>query len=354
MLGRSYSCNPKAIYEEMVQRGMDETYEIYWIQDKASSFTVPGKAKIIRRNSFTHLRLLCQARYWIFNTRVAAWFVKGEGTTYLMTWHGTPLKKLALDLEEVHMAGSSNIETYHRNFYTQSRRWDALIAPNAYSEEIFKRCFAFDKKMYCTGYPRNDVLVKYGNDADYINCLKEQYQLPSDKKIILYAPTWRDDESIGKQKYIFNPQIDFDMLYEELREEYVFIVKYHYLIASKLDFTKYEGFIYTIDTDINDLYLVSDMHMTDYSSTMFDYSILRRPLLFYTYDLESYYKKRGVYFDLTKEAPGPFFFETKELVDFLKHPDFTPYQEKYDAFAQKFTSWERGCAAAEIVDDLFA
>ena len=90
--------------------------------------------------------------------------------------------------------------------------------------------------------------------------------------------------------------------------------------------------------------------MTDYSSTMFDFAVLNRPLLFYTYDLEAYAKGRGMYFDFEAEAPGPFFFETEELIAFLKNPNYEQYAERYKAFREKFCSWDDGHASEKVVE----
>lgn len=350
MLGRNYSCSPKAIYEKMVEMGLDQKYEIYWIKERRVNFKVPvGRFQYVTRNSLKYHKLLAKAGTWVFNTRQPDYVKKRPEQHYIQTWHGTPLKKLALDMEDVFMAGNAGIESYKSNFWRHTRRWDYLIAPNQYSSDIFRRCFDFKKEMLEIGYPRNDVLINHNEEA-YINQLKEKFKLPKDKKIILYAPTWRDNESISKGKYIFNPHINFDKLYWALSDEYMFIVKYHYLIADGLDFSRFGGFIRAIDTDISDLYLVSDIHMTDYSSTMFDFAVLNRPLLFYTYDLEAYAKGRGMYFDFEAEAPGPFFFETEELIAFLKNPNYEQYAERYKAFREKFCSWDDGHASEKVVE----
>lgn len=347
MLGRNYSGNPKAIYEEMVRQGLDQKYECYWVLTNPS-IPIQGSAKIVKRSSFKHLHLLCRAKVWVFDTRQPGYIVKRPETEYIMTWHGTPLKKLALDMEDVVMAGNKGIENYKANFWTHSRRWDYLIAQNQYSSDIFKNCFDFHKTMLEVGYPRNDTLIN-NNKKDYINAIKDRHGIPHNKKIVLYAPTWRDNQSMGKGKYIFNPNINFDLLKRELSDEYIFIVKYHYLIASKIDFTRFHGFIYDINEDIQDLYLMSDILMTDYSSVMFDYSNLKRPMIFYTYDLDEYKDNRGFYFDYLEEAPGPFIYNTEELIQLLKKPDFSSYDEKYEAFYKKFNSWDKGDASAKLV-----
>lgn len=350
-LGRNYSGNPRAIYEEMLRRDLDKKYKIYWIYDKNTEFEVPGNVKKIVRESYQYLLLTWQAKMWITDTRMMGYIIKNPNTKFIMTWHGTPLKKLGLDMDDIFMANNRGIERYKASFWNHSRRWDYLVAPNEYSAKIFRNCFDFKKTMLKTGYPRNDDLVNCNNQA-YIDSLKDKYHIPKNKKVILYAPTFRDDENTAKNKYVFNPHVNFDILYRALKKDYVFIVKYHYFITSKVDWLRFKGFIVDIDTDIKDLYLMADIMMTDYSSTMFDYSILKRPMIFYTYDLEKYANNRGFYFDFIETAPGPFLYTTEDLVDFLKggKPDFTPFKEKLNAFHKKFTSLETGRASAVIAD----
>lgn len=348
MLGRNYSCNPKAIYEEMLRQGLDQKYRLYWVVTNMD-MEIPGRVTKVKRNSFKHLNLLCRAKVWVFNTRQPNYVIKNPDTIYIMTWHGTPLKKLALDMDDVQMAGNKGIENYKANFWSNSRRWNYLIAQNLFSSKIFKHCFDFHKNMLNIGYPRNDTLINNNNQA-YIDSVKEKYGIPKDKKVVLYAPTWRDNQAMGKGKYIFNPNINFDTLKRMLHKDYVFIVKYHYLIASKIDWTRFHGFIYDINADIQDLYLISDFLMTDYSSVMFDYSALNRPMIFYTYDLDEYYGNRGFYFDFKEEAPGPFIYNTEELIDYLKHPNTEAYQSKLEAWHKKYNSWDDGKASGKVVE----
>ena len=133
------------------------------------------------------------------------YIIKRKGCTYIQTWHGTPLKKLALDLEAVFMAGEKDISDYKRNFYNNAQTWDYLISQNSYSTEIFRRAFGFTKEILEIGYPRNDILFHKNNKED-IEKIKKELGLPLDKKIILYAPTWRDNEFHGNGRYKFNPR----------------------------------------------------------------------------------------------------------------------------------------------------
>ncbi|MGF7143733.1 CDP-glycerol glycerophosphotransferase [Anaerotaenia torta] len=348
-LGRNYTGNPRAIYEEMVRQGLDRQYRCYFILEDVKT-PLPGAAVPVKRSRFLYFYLFAVAGIWVCDTRLPKYIVKKPGSTYIQTWHGTPLKKLALDMDAVFMAGEGGIENYKKNFYNNTRTWDYLISQNHYSTEIFRRAFAFDKEVLEIGYPRNDVLFAK-NNPDSIRELKRKAGLPQDKKILLYAPTWRDNEFYGKGKYKFNPALDFAELQKRLGEEYILIVKYHYLVMDQIDWSPYQGFIYPCDLsyDISNLYLISDMLITDYSSVMFDYSLLRRPMFFFCYDLEEYKDTlRGFYFDFLAEAPGPVTMTTGELIEAIKNYDRAEYREREEAFYLKYNHTDDGKASQRV------
>lgn len=348
-LGRNYTGNPRYIYEEMVALGLDRKYKCVWILEDVS-VSIPGNARKIKRSRFQYLYHMAVGRVWVFDCRQPQFLIKRPEVSYIQTWHGTPLKKLALDMESVSMAGSDTIEQYHHNFYTNTRTWDYLIAQNAYSSEIFKRCFAFDKTMLEIGYPRNDILINH-NSTEYINQLKTEMGLPLDKKVLLYAPTWRDNAFYGQGRYKFATPFDYDKVREALSDEYVLIIKYHYLVREKIDWDDYKGFIYQYgeNEDIANLYLVSDCLITDYSSVMFDYSLLKRPMFFFAFDLEDYKDGlRGFYFDMLEEVPGPISLTTEELIDQIQNYQASDWVDKYEAYAKKFNDLDDGKASYQV------
>lgn len=355
-LGKQYSDNPRAIYEYMVGKS-NLDYKMYWSIDPRYVKNFQGKGlKIVPRFSIQWLFLLARSQYWVTNSRMPLWIPKPKHTVYLQTWHGTPLKRLAADMEEVHMPGV-NTEDYKENFHKESRNWDYLLSPNPYSTEIFRRAFRFDKKMIESGYPRNDFLYKENNQAS-IDGLKERYHLPKDKKIILYAPTWRDDQHVDNGKYIFHLELDLDLLQKQLGNEYVVLLRLHYLIAENIDLTKYEGFVYDLSQheDIRELYLISDILVTDYSSVLFDFANLKRPMIFYVYDIEDYRERlRGFYFDFEQNAPGPLVKTTEEVVHEIRHLEQNHFQlpDNYKEFYDKFCLWEDGNASKRVVEEIF-
>lgn len=353
--GKQFSCSPRAIYEYLKENNYP--FQMYWSIDKkyAEQFK-DFDIQTVPRFTLKWLFLMPQAKYWITNSRLPVWLPKPRKTLYVQTWHGTPLKKLAADMEEVHMP-ATNADKYIANFLKEAKKWDMLISPNAYSTEIFRRAFQFEKEIIESGYPRNDFLINH-NRKEMIEQIKEKLSLPKDKKVILYAPTWRDNHYYEKGKYKFDIPLDTKRLKQELKEQYIMLFRLHYLVAEQLNISENETFMFNCSSheDIRELYLISDILITDYSSVFFDFANLRRPIIFYVYDLEEYRDKlRGFYFDFETYAPGPLVKTTDELIAEIKKLESEPFQptKHIKSFYEKFCSLEDGMATKRVVDKIF-
>ena len=356
-LGRNYSDSPKYVYEYLCEKYPGK-FNCIWIRGKHAKFDLPYPAKQVKRFSLKYFYYMGRAKYFVFNGRQPKYFIKREGTVFLETWHGTPLKRLVFDQNEV----MSATPLYKRDVYLQSRSWDYLIAPNKFCSEIFARCFMFDNTMLETGYPRNDILHRSEEETKRMMAeIKAELGIPDGKKVILYAPTWRDDEYFDSGQYKFSLQLDLDMLREKLGDDYVVVLRTHYFIVDALNLEDYEGFAFNGSggnfDDIARLYLIADILITDYSSVFFDYANLKRPMLFFTYDLEKYRGVlRGFYLDMEEEVPGPMLFNTAEIVDAVQRIDeiTEEYKDKYDKFYDKYCGWEHGDSTKKVVDVVFA
>lgn len=354
-LGKQYSDNPKALYLYLNEYYPE--FQLYWSVDRHSVPRFEHKnLTILPRFGLKWIFTMARAEYWITNSRLPLWIPKPKGTTYVQTWHGTPLKRLAADMDEVHMPGTDTAK-YKANFIKESKKWDYLISPNSYSTDIFKRAFQFDGPMIESGYPRNDILLNENND-ETVERLKEAAHLPLDKKVILYAPTWRDNQFHRVGRYKFDLEMDLHRMKEEFGDEYVIVLRLHYLVAENIDLKNYGQFVYDFSyyEDINELYLMSDVLVTDYSSVFFDFANLRRPILFFVYDLEEYRDKlRGFYFDFEENAPGPLVKTTEELISELKQMEDNRFQvdANFESFYQKFCYLEDGHASERVVKALF-
>ncbi|MEL7671248.1 MAG: CDP-glycerol glycerophosphotransferase family protein [Methanobacterium sp.] len=350
-VGRNYSSNPKYVYEEMVKQGLDKKFKCIWSLEN-TDLEIPGNAKKIKRAGLFYLYYLAVAKIWACDTRLPAFLVKRPETTYIQLWHGTPLKKLAMDMDILSMSEKMELSEYKKLFKENTETWDYLISQSDYTTQRFKSCFDFKKEILSTGFPRNDILFKK-NDTKSIESIKKKYNIPLNKKVILYAPTWRDDEFHKNGIYKFSTQINFDLLKKELGDTHIILVKLHYLVKDPVDWSNYEGFVYKCDhlQDIQELYLISDILVTDYSSVIFDYALLKRPMIIYAYDYQKYKNDlRGFYFNIFEEFPGPVVKNNIDLVDSIKNYDCNCYSGKYREFLNKFTSFDKGNASSKIVD----
>ncbi|WP_296869714.1 CDP-glycerol glycerophosphotransferase family protein [uncultured Methanobrevibacter sp.] len=353
--GRNYTGSPKYIYEEIVNQGLDEEYKCVW------SFTdteteIPGNAIKVKRSFPKFLYYTLRSGTWIMDTRHLYYLKKNKNTKYIQTWHGTPLKKLALDMDYLNTDGNDDINKYHEEFRKNSALWDYLISQNKFSSEIFRRAFDFKGQMLEIGYPRCDILFNKNNE-EAIDDIKSRLNIPKDKKIILYAPTWRENQFYNKNAFKFTTEMDFDEMYNQLSDDYILIVKFHYLVKENIDWSKYNDFIIECDADwdIQELYLISDIMITDYSSVMFDYAILKRPIIFFTFDLDDYKNNlRDFYFDMVEEVPGPICKTNEEMIDYIKNfnrEDYdNDYGEKYKLFNEKFNQFDDGNASKKVIE----
>ncbi|MDN6631108.1 MAG: CDP-glycerol glycerophosphotransferase family protein, partial [Staphylococcus equorum] len=353
-LGRNYSDSPKALFNYLLQEEPDKWQHVWILNDKELIRDNPefqrSNVKVITRFSWQYFYYVTVAKYFILNMRQPNYLEKKDDQVILSTWHGTPLKHLVFDMENVTSANKK----YKRIFYEQSRKWDYLIADNKYSENIFTSAFMYPRENILTyGYPRNDILINHTKDDQ--DRIKQRLGIPLDKKVILYAPTWRDDEFHSVGNYKFTLRLNLDRLREELGDEYVIILRMHYFISDVLDLSNYEGFAFDFSTynDINHLYIASDLLITDYSSVFFDFANLKRPILFYTYDLAKYKDElRGFYIDVEKDLPGPLLYTSEEVIDRIKNIKSVmyEYEEKYKLFYDQFCSLDDGKASQRIVN----
>lgn len=349
--GKYYSDSPKAVYE-YISRNYPGKYRFIWVINNKNS-EIPYPHTKVKRFTIRYAYYLARCKYYIYNVRQPEFVRKRPENVFLETWHGTPLKRLAFDQDEV--CGAS--PQHKQQMYRQSRAWDYLISPNYFSTEIFKSCFMFDKTILETGYPRNDIL-HCENRAEREAEFRKKLGIPEGKKTILYAPTWRDDEFYGKGEYKFALKLDLLKMKQELGSDYVVLLRTHYYIADSIDVTGIEDFAMNFSKydDISELYLVSDILITDYSSVFFDYAGLRRPMIFFTYDLDKYRDVlRGFYMSIEDEVPGPLTFTTDEVIDAIRNIDQVQekYKEKYDIFYEKFCGLEDGHASEKVAKAVF-
>ncbi|MEG2243968.1 MAG: CDP-glycerol glycerophosphotransferase family protein [Erysipelotrichaceae bacterium] len=352
--GRGFSDNPRALYEYMQAHTQYKNYDCIWAL-KDTSLSVAG-AKVIRYNGPLYFYYLAKSKYWIVNCKLPDHILKKEDQIYLQTWHGTPLKKLAHDIEvsddTTFYRSKMNKQEMQATYDKDVAKYNYMISPNAFCTKVFQSAFHINKeRLIETGYPRNDYLSNH-NVEDEMK-VKKQYHLPLDKKIILYAPTWRDN-CYNNKGYTFELAVDFKKWQEVLGDEYIVIFKPHYLIVNHFDENEVKDFVYQMpaNIDINQLYVVADLLITDYSSVFFDYAILNRPMLFYMYDIDTYaLDLRGFYFDIHKVLPGKIVTSQDELLNEI--PKARLDSNQITLFHQEFNTKEDGNASKRVLKILF-
>ncbi len=338
--GKSYACSPKAIYEYMLKDPKYQNYQFIWAFKKPEEHHQLAKnknTKVIKYGGKEYEKHLAIAKYWIFNYRVADHIYPKKNQVYVQCWHGTPLKKLGYDLKNTHNAMNSQKEIYDR-YKIDAKKFKYILSPNQTNKVVEK------------GYPRNDFLSNYTQED--VKRVKRKLNLPEDKKVILYAPTFRDDQHKSGVGYTYQTVVDFDLLKQNLEKEYVILFRAHYLVANSFQFENYKDFLYDVSNydDINELYIISDLLITDYSSVFFDYANLKRPIIFYMYDFDLYKDElRGFYIDIS-ELPGEIAKTQTELLKKVENVKDFVYDNKYQEFYQKYNYLEDGNAAKRVVE----
>lgn len=371
--GRKLGCSPRAIYERMLENSKFENFTFVWsfsedcMEEYREHPLLLGNSKLVIRGSKEYFETCARAKYWITNTRMAEYIKPKSDQVYVQCWHGTPLKRLGYDVEIETKAALNTTSELAGRFGLDSKKWTYLLSPSPYTSMHLASAFGLDEKrrpevILEEGYPRNDQIVRTCHNpeklANAISSFRNEYGIPADKKLLLYAPTWRDDShQVGKGYVMEDTLLDFDLLQRMIGEEWVVLFRAHYYIANEFDFSAYSGFVYDVSkvADINDLYIVADALLTDYSSVFFDYANTKRPMLFFWPDWEHYANDiRGFYFDL-KELPGPHCYTTEDVVSALTQINEyeKSYGKDYAAFREKFCPKDDGHAAERVIDIVF-
>lgn len=325
--GKKYADNPRAIYEKM--KDMKLNYKYKWFMNRSAITTNIPKNEIIYKGTIKWLYYTAISRAWVKNTGSYGGLKKRNNQLYIQTWHGIPIKKMGLDVE-------SNINS------KVSLQWDIVISPNKYYNKCLNSSLGNKLNYLEIGYPRNDIFYNY--KSDMVITLKKKLGIALSKKVILYAPTFRNTD-LSKEKKIDENHFKY------LSDKYIVLYKAHQFqktksseLANIIDVSNYD--------DIAELMIISDILVTDYSSVLFDYLNLRKPIIFFAYDLE-YYRdvERGFYIDY-ETLPGPIVKTPEELVESIENINnyWLIYNKKYKTFIKKYCLYEDGKASDRAVN----
>ncbi len=342
--GGRYSDSPRALYEAL--RDRSDRHEHVWLAEAAHRDGFPRDATTVEATGPDAVAALEAADVVVANTHVELDWEKKPGARYLQTWHGTPLKRIHHD---VLWAPEGRLAYLDQDV----ARWDVLLSPNRASTPVLRQAFAFDGEVAETGYPRNDVLVDDRGPGIRAE-LRAELEIADGVTAVLYAPTWRDQATLLDPTAEVPLGLDVAAAATELGPDYCILQRLHYFNTARRPAATGENVRdVSFHPDISDLYLAADVMITDYSSTMFDFAVTGKPIVFHAFDLAEYGgTTRGFYLDLEAIAPGPVVAGQHEVIDALQHLDrvAAEYRPRYDTFRQTFSHLEDGHATERVLD----
>lgn len=318
--GKSFGDSPKVIFDYIRSHDEFKHFRLVWAFDDPSKFDTGCES--IKMDTWAYFITALKAKYWISCVNIERGLnFKKKSTRYLNTWHGVPLKFIGNDCP-----GRKDYDMSYIDFFCYS---------GPYEHDIYQRAFKVKaNSLLLSGLPRNDEL--YHVDTGKVTAIRKRLRIPDGKKVLLYAPTWRESEDGGKT-YNLAPPVDFKQWEKELGDEYVLLFRAHHFTTQYMKI-HFNDFI--CDTSnypaINDLMIASDILISDYSATIFDYCVLERPIISFAYDFEEYKQTRGLYIDIPKELPCGIVKTEEEVIESIKTMDYDAAIARTKAFKTKY------------------
>ncbi|MFC0602158.1 bifunctional glycosyltransferase/CDP-glycerol:glycerophosphate glycerophosphotransferase [Streptomyces palmae] len=341
---RGYACNPAAL-EEAVRR-LAPHIRTAWITTPRYAHTLPAGVQRLQPGSAAYWAALARARYLVNNVNFTDRLRKRPEQVHLQTHHGTPLKHMGLDLQD-HPAAARGMD--FERLLRRVDRWDHSLSANRHSTLTWERVYPSTYTTLEYGYPRNDIFQRA--TAEDVLRIRDALGIEPGITALLYAPTHRDYQRV------FTPRLDLARLAHALGPGFVLLVRAHYFHPDGLRGPYDDGRIIDVSAHprVEELCLASDALLTDYSSIMFDYANLDRPIVLHADDWEPYRAARGVYLDITAAPPGPVTRTEDELIELFSGDAWRDAESARlrAAFRARFCPYDDGRAAERVVRRVF-
>lgn len=337
--GRGYACNPAAIHAKA--RELAPHIRSVFLVEADQAHAMPEGVEYAVIGSRRYWEVLARATYLVNNANFAEGVVKRPGSVHLQTQHGTPLKTMGVD-QSTYPVVAARSGSFTK-LLGRVDRWDFNLSSNSHSTQMWERAFPGSYEHLEYGYPRNDVY--FTATAEDVARVRRELGVPEGATAVLYAPTHRDHHT-G-----FEPGLDLEAFCEAAGEDVVVLLRAHYFYDQGRPTGSGRVIDVTAHRSSEDVCLAADALVTDYSSIMFDYAGLDRPIVVYADDWEVYRETRGVYFDLPAEPPGPVARTAGELARIFADgswagPESTALRA---AFRERFCLFDDGRAAERVV-----
>lgn len=341
--GGGYGDNPKYIAEELLRQ--DKKWDLVWLcKDKSMQF--PKGIRVVKYGSYRAQREIASAKYFIDNARSSPRPPKREGQVYLQVWHG------GLAFKGVEKAVEDKL---HPSYVAAAKRdganSDGIVSACKLQSQDFIENFWLNEKAEILEYglPRNDKLFDPVSIQNADNKIRSALDIDKETKIVLYMPTFRDNHRIDGY------QLDFDAVLKAFTKrfggKFVILVRLHpnvrdidHIIPCSdniLNVTQYP--------DAQELYMIADYLITDYSSSVFDFALLRRPAFLFTLDLEKYIAERGLT-DIFYRCPFPRASSNAALIQAIETFSEEEYSSDFEKFIEEWQPFDQGNAAKKVVD----
>lgn len=330
--GRQFSDSPKVIYDKIRKDNQLHDLKLIWAFDKNAISHWKGQPdNVVRIDSLKYFILLIKSSIWITNSNIDRMLnFKPKKTLYINTWHGVPIKTLG--------EYEPNLNPTIKKWYRETKV-SYLTFCGEYDEDKLSELFKNAQKSLKVGLPRNEELMNSLSDSR-IQEIKEEIGVPLDKTILLYVPTFRE--------YDVHPSKYFEWI-SLLNENYFVLYRGHYFTDSMEYLKDYDNIMDLSNyQNINNLYRVADILISDYSSAFFDYSLLEKPMIAYLFDHKQYKKNRGLYFELSEEINDTF-YSPKSLTDYLNENNIFSNEDSI-SFKNKYMSYQKRNSSDYIIE----
>jgi CDP-glycerol glycerophosphotransferase len=339
--GKGYGDNLKYIVEEILERKID--CDIVWGIDNRYRKNFPKSVRLVRFNSVESIYEAVTAKIWLDNTRKQPYVRKRKQQFYIQTWHGQifDTKKVEGDIE-------NKLSPYYiKQAKNDSKLIDIILSDSSVCTEKYKRSFWYNGEILECGFPKNDVLIN--NPKNINEKVHKYFNLEQNTNIVLYAPTFRNN--FDMDSYDLDYESILNALRSKTHKNWIFLIRLHPNIAEKSVFLSYNNLILdaSLYDDMQELLLASNILITDYSGTMFDFSLMRKPVFLYIKDYIDYIKERDVYIDLFS-LPFPQVLTSSELIEKISRFDNESYIKSVEQFIRQIDVFEDGKASKKVVD----
>ncbi len=318
--GKKFNDSPKVLFEKIRDDNRFKNYKLVWAFVEPEKFNVQGMDKV-KIDTLSYFKTALKSGIWICSVNIERGLsFKPQKTIYINTWHGAGTKKIG------------NACNGRKDYDLSSV--DMMLVQSDFEREIFLRDFQAREDAICKiGFPRNDELFHITDEKR--KSLRKQFNIPDGKKVILYAPTWRDSKD-GGLSYTVEPPINMNKWRKRFADDYVMLFRMH-TFTTKFDMV-YDDFARDTSSydNLNHVLAITDVLITDYSTIVYDSAVARIPFICFGFDYERYNEERGFYFDLNEVYPGGVLHTEDEVMERIEQLQKDGFGPAYEAFRKKY------------------